>query len=79
MGNVVNWFAKAADRGGGKTLGFQIGSYAKKPPKIQTPTIDEAANAQNETDRLSRRRGVLANIFAGNSTPSVSRKELLGQ
>lgn len=43
-------------------------------------TLDDARSAQIESDRLRRRQGVLANIYAGNtpSTPTVGAKQLLG-
>lgn len=46
------------------------------------PTIDDAQIAASRSDRLRRRRGMLANIYAGSSassTPSVAVKTLLGQ
>jgi len=44
------------------------------------PTIDEAAKDQQALDRIRRRRGVLANIYAGNtsSTPQVGNTTLGG-
>jgi len=43
------------------------------------PTINAANNAaRQQSDRLRRRRGVLANIYGGSSTPSVGQKVLLG-
>lgn len=79
MSNVVNK-AMSISRRIGNTL---TGSAFKKPkiPKMpETPTIDTAAQAQIESDRLTRRRGVLANIFTNSNTeaPNVARKTLLG-
>lgn len=55
------------------------------PPTAGTPptppTLDTAANAANQQDDLMRRRrGILANIYAGGSTPAptVASKQLLG-
>lgn len=54
-----------------------------KPPVIpKPPTIDEASKNQAEQDRLSRRKGVLSNIYAGNTNqaaPSIGGTQLLGQ
>lgn len=51
-----------------------------KPPSA--PTEDTAANAANQASDLARkRRGVLANIYAGNNQdfkPQVAVKTLLG-
>lgn len=55
-----------------KASGLDVGRSLNKManpdlPKIpdlpQTPTIDEAAQSRAVSDRLRRRRGVLANIF----------------
>ena len=56
-------------------------SYAQslKPPPIpQTPQIDEAAARIGQDDRLKRRRGALANIFAGNAARPTVGKPTLG-
>lgn len=52
---------------------------AAKPRK--PANIDDAATRQQESDRLRRRRGVLANIYGGASggQPTVATKQLLGQ
>lgn len=66
---------------------------APKMPKAPTPpappppppTIDEAARNSEEADKLRRRRGRLATIFAGRrgmaggGTATVSNKTLTGQ
>lgn len=51
---------------------------AMKPRRA--PNIDDASMRQQETDRLQRRRGVLANIYGGNNAaaPTVAVKQLLG-
>jgi len=62
---------KAASKSGGS-------AQVTPPP----PTIDEANKNRDITDRLRRRRGVLANIFGGataSSAPAVGTKTLLGQ
>lgn len=43
------------------------------------PTIDDAKIQQQESDRIRKRKGLLANVFAGNtSAPSVGTKSLMG-
>jgi hypothetical protein len=58
------------DRIFGHTLGVQIGSgNMGKPTLPSAPTIDDAQTAsQQSTDLMRQRRGVLANIYAGNGT-----------
>lgn len=57
-------------------------SYAKSlkpPPAPPVPQLDEANQRIAESDRLRRRRGALANIYAGNAAaPSVGRPTLGG-
>lgn len=63
-----------------------VGNYINpKLPKIpglpSAPTEDTAANAANQAADLARkRRGVLANIYAGSQDfkPQVAVKQLLG-
>jgi hypothetical protein len=52
----------------------------EKPPKAPgVPTIDAARQERQETDRIRRRRGALANIAAGESSaPTVGSRVLLG-
>lgn len=52
----------------------------KKRKQNQVPTLDEAAQQQQETERIARRRGNLANIYGGGlgSSPPSSGKSLLG-
>jgi len=59
---------------------------APKPLSIAgnaPPSIDQAKQAQQDTDRLRLRRGVLSNIYGGGATgggtPQVASKTLLGQ
>lgn len=58
------------------------GAPSGAPPAPAEPTIDDAASNRSEIDRIRRRKGVLANIFAGasptTSTPTVGVKTLLG-
>jgi hypothetical protein len=51
---------------------------AQKPPP-PVPQLDTATQRIAESDRLRRRRGALANIYAGNAAaPSVGRPTLGG-
>lgn len=59
------------------------GAVLKDPNAIKAPpgapTIDEARQAIDESDRLRKRRGVYANIFAGAAgMPTVSKSTLGG-
>lgn len=69
--------AAAGAKAASKTLKVQ------QTPAPEPPTIDDAAKMRDGVDRIRRRRGVLANIFGGNSaapsTPSVGVKTLTGQ
>lgn len=66
------------------SAGAAVYTATKGAPKVpqapQPPTQDTAANAANQqSDMDRRRRGVLANIAAGNATaPQVSAKSTLG-
>lgn len=66
------------------SLGHQLAnSYAaslKPPPAPAAPTIDQAQQSIDESDRLRRRRGVYANIFAGGgaAAPAVGKATLGG-
>ena len=58
-----------------------IGATKPKVPKIPgTPTIDDAKAMRQESDRIGKRRGILANIFAGSQAApaTVGTKALLG-
>lgn len=75
----------------GKPVGDALGipdpiyDYAH-PAKVEdpvlpgVPTIDDARQQQQVSDRILRRRGVLANIFSGanSATPSVGKATLGG-
>jgi hypothetical protein len=64
-----------------RTTSDALGITKPDVPKIPgVPTIDEAKQYQQETDRIRRRRGVFANVFAGNSggSASVGTRALLG-
>lgn len=63
-----------------------VGDDRPPPPPLPVvpgiPTIDDAKRQLNQSDRMSRRRGVLANIYGGGSSqnqPSVAIRTLLGQ
>lgn len=56
----------------------------KAPAVTPTPTIDDAARAQNEANRLRARRGAQSNFLAGPlgfAVPSnnLATKQLTGQ
>lgn len=51
---------------------------APPPPAPGVPQIDEAASRIAESDRLKRRRGALANIYAGNAARPAVGKPTLG-
>lgn len=71
---------------GGAALGIGGAAALKKTlsPKIpnmpSAPTIDEAAKMVQETDRIRRRKGVAANIYAGAATAPAAAggKQTLG-
>lgn len=57
------------------------GAFQRKRDKgrVAAPTIDEARIQRQETDRIRRRRGTLANIQAGEAAPAtVGTRALLG-
>lgn len=59
--------------------GILGGSNVQVPPIPDAPTLDSATQARIDAqDQLTRRKGVLANIFAGNSTqsPTVGKTTL---
>lgn len=54
------------------------------PPPAPPPTIDEAARSADEADKLRRRKGRLATVFAGRQPDGggqvqVGTKSLTGQ
>jgi hypothetical protein len=58
-----------------------LGGWGKGDKPEGPPTTDEAAQNQQVTDRIKRRRGVLANLYGGGATsgaPSTAVKTLLG-
>ncbi len=58
-----------------------LGLTKPEVPEIPgTPTIDDAQIQRQESDRIRKRRGVLANVFAGSSgaAPAVGTKSLMG-
>lgn len=55
--------------------------YGEAPIPLGSPSTDTAANLQTQQDQLrNRQRGVMSNIFAGNSgpAPSTGSNTLLG-
>lgn len=57
-----------------------LGITKPEVPEVPgVPTLDQAMVERQESDRIRKRRGVLANVFAGNSAaPSVGTKTLMG-
>lgn len=65
-----------------------MGFMRPKVPKVEAPppppTVDEAVRSSEEADKLRRRRGRLASIYAGRmqgggAAPMVATKQLTGQ
>lgn len=49
------------------------------PPPPPVPTIDQAANSEEYSRQLRRRKGHLANVTGGGSSPvSTAARQLLG-
>jgi hypothetical protein len=68
-------FAKRQLNSARKALGLK----AEFAPAVQAPpTVDEAQRTAQGADRVARRKGVLANIFAGASAsaPTVGKTKL---
>lgn len=83
MAAIPPWLLAAGKIVGTAAVGAGASAALASKPKIpKAPTIDTAAQNQQETDRIARRRGVLANIFAGGGTggaaPSVGKATLGG-
>lgn len=65
------------------SLMWGVGYGAMTPGEVKTPkvpTIDEARQQRQETDRIRRRRGVLGNIYAGEkaAAPTLGVRTTLG-
>lgn len=75
MSEPFRWAKKTFD-----SVRKAIGAKPGKAPEVQAPpTVDDAQRNLQETDRLTRRKGVLANIFAGTSGgPAQVGKSRLG-
>jgi hypothetical protein len=65
-----------------------MGFMRPKVPKVEAPppppTVDEAVRSSEEADKLRRRRGRLATVYAGRMAgggmaPAVAAKQLTGQ
>ena len=55
--------------------------YGEAPPPLGGPSTDTAANLQNQQTQLRNlQRGVLTNIYAGNTAapPNVATRTILG-
>lgn len=77
MKGAYSHLVKKTGLPGANTLGANQNPTAPPMP----PTFDTAANAANQQEDLMRkRRGILANIYAGGSAPAptVASKQLLG-
>lgn len=69
----------ATSLGGSTDAITKVVSGSKKKKELATPTIDDARKERQETDRIRRRRGVLANVSAGEQgAPAVGTRQLLG-
>jgi len=71
----------AALAGAGASIYSATRKPPSPPPAPKPPTQDTAANAALEQQKaLMRRRGVLANIYAGGNapTPQTTGKQMLG-
>lgn len=79
MSGVIKSFSRGSKKIAG-AFGSLLGlDSPKMPEQPQVPQIDDANKNLNEADRIRKRRGVLANIFAGSSTGgTVGTKQLLG-
>jgi len=82
MSGIVRSGANMFDRIFGHTLGVQIGSGNMGAPKgLPAPNMDDAqTGARQLQDLMRQRRGVLANIYAGDSggTATTATKTALG-
>lgn len=76
MSDPFKWAKKQWD-----SVRKAVGAKPGKAPEVQAPpTVDDAQKNLQETDRLVRRKGVLANIFAGTNggAPQVGKSKLGG-
>lgn len=86
LNNIINPGGRVLANGAdGKALTARSvldpgGAFLKDPlkPVPGPPTIDEAQRNIDESDRLRKRRGLYANIFAGNAASPVVGKTTLG-
>lgn len=85
MSNTYQWALKGTRKlfSGvfGHSISKQVGLEKPKKPTIPgVPTIDTAAKNIQESDRIRRRKGVLATVFGGASAtaPTTASKTLLG-
>lgn len=80
MSNFTHWGANAS--GFGHVFGHKIFQSGNPSPPASpgVPNPNDAANAaQNLTDQMRLRRGLMANIYAGGSAPQpVTGKTQLG-
>jgi hypothetical protein len=80
MSGVWKSMVKGSKAIGRAITGGQV--FPKKLPQMPSvPTIDTATQGRQEADRIARRRGVLATIFAGSGgggSASVGKSTLGG-
>lgn len=77
LGAVAGY--KVGGAAGGIVAG---GGGAEEVQEPGAPTLDDTSKRRALSDRLRRRRGVLANLYGGtasNTAPSVGLKTLTGQ
>lgn len=65
-------------------MSFSKPKIPKQEAPPPPPTVDEAVRSSEEADKLRRRRGRLATVFAGRMqgggmAPQVATKQLTGQ
>jgi hypothetical protein len=67
--------------GMGRGTSDALGITKPKVPKVPgAPTIDDATIDRQESDRIRKRKGALANVFAGANSPAptVGTRVLMG-
>lgn len=77
VSNALHTWSRATGIGGYPASRAQIEGRPPPPPGIPNPN-DAANAAQQQTDALRARRGLLANIYAGSSQqqPVVGKTQL---
>lgn len=71
MPGLVNLSHKTAPFSGKMDLGNDLLKAKSPPPPPGVPNPNDAMNAaQSQTDAMRMRRGLMSNIYAGNSGPA---------